>query len=221
MSLRPWTSPSGSPLRAAARPRRRSARSSSASMLAMLLGGARPDDRRDRAADDRPRARRRPEPVLGGHRLPPHRHRGDAALRQAQRHPRPPRHAAHRHRASSSAARSPARCRRNIFVLIAARALQGLGGGGLISLGQTIVGDVVAPRERGRYQAYFASVFVTSSDRRPGARRLLRRASALVVHLLDQPAARRSPPISSPTASCKLLPRHDRPHRIDCDRRRC
>src|ERR1700686_798875 len=52
---------------------------------------------------------------------------------------------------------------RNIFVLIGARALQGLGGGGLLSLGQTIVGDVVAPRERGRYQAYFAAVFVTSS----------------------------------------------------------
>jgi EmrB/QacA subfamily drug resistance transporter len=51
----------------------------------------------------------------------------------------------------------------SIYVLIAARALQGLGGGGLISLGQTIVGDVVAPRERGKYQAYFASVFVTSS----------------------------------------------------------
>jgi EmrB/QacA subfamily drug resistance transporter len=52
---------------------------------------------------------------------------------------------------------------RNIYVLIAARAFQGLGGGGLQSLGQTIVADVVAPRERGRYQAYFASVYVTSS----------------------------------------------------------
>ena len=33
---------------------------------------------------------------------------------------------------------------RNIFVLIGARALQGLGGGGLLSLGQTIVGDVIS-----------------------------------------------------------------------------
>ena len=48
-------------------------------------------------------------------------------------------------------------------MLIAARAFQGLGGGALISLGQTIIGDIVAPAERGRYQAYFATVFVTSS----------------------------------------------------------
>src|SRR5262249_13332358 len=42
-------------------------------------------------------------------------------------------------------------------------ALQGLGGGGLISLAQTIIADVVSPKERGRYQGYIASVFVTSS----------------------------------------------------------
>ncbi len=47
--------------------------------------------------------------------------------------------------------------------LILGRALQGLGGGGLMSLTQTIIADIVTPRERGRYQGYIGAVFATSS----------------------------------------------------------
>jgi EmrB/QacA subfamily drug resistance transporter len=50
-----------------------------------------------------------------------------------------------------------------MMVLIIARAFQGLGGGGLMSLAQTIIGDIIPPRERGQYQGYIGMVFATSS----------------------------------------------------------
>jgi EmrB/QacA subfamily drug resistance transporter len=50
-----------------------------------------------------------------------------------------------------------------MWQLIATRALQGLGAGGLIALALAIVGDIIPPRERGRYQGYFGAVFAVSS----------------------------------------------------------
>ncbi|MEV6430023.1 MDR family MFS transporter [Nocardia sp. NPDC051463] len=51
----------------------------------------------------------------------------------------------------------------SMYQLAAFRAFQGLGAGGLMSLALTILGDIVGPRERAKYQGYFLAVFGTSS----------------------------------------------------------
>ena len=51
----------------------------------------------------------------------------------------------------------------SIYELAVYRAVQGLGAGGLMSLAFAIVGDLVPPRERGRYQGWFMAVFGVSS----------------------------------------------------------
>jgi EmrB/QacA subfamily drug resistance transporter len=52
---------------------------------------------------------------------------------------------------------------RNLWQLIAFRGVQGLGGGGLVVTTQALVGDIVSPRERGRYQGLFGAVFGVAS----------------------------------------------------------
>lgn len=52
---------------------------------------------------------------------------------------------------------------RTLSQLILFRALQGLGGGGLIVTSQAVIGDLVSPRERGRYQGIFGAVFGAAS----------------------------------------------------------
>src|SRR5882757_9191450 len=50
----------------------------------------------------------------------------------------------------------------NLPVLILGRGLQGLGGGGILPIVQTIISDIITPRERGQYQAYFSGVWVAA-----------------------------------------------------------
>lgn len=50
----------------------------------------------------------------------------------------------------------------NMLTLIFARFLQGVGGGGIIPVSQTIIADAISPKERGQYQAYFSGVWLAA-----------------------------------------------------------
>ncbi len=51
----------------------------------------------------------------------------------------------------------------SLTMLVIARVLQGLGGGGLMTLSQALIGELVSPRERARFQGYFAAMFSLAS----------------------------------------------------------
>ncbi len=50
----------------------------------------------------------------------------------------------------------------NMLVLICGRVLHGLGGGGMASMGMVVLGDLAAPRDRGKYYAYFSATYTTA-----------------------------------------------------------
>jgi len=75
----------------------------------------------------------------------------------------------------------------NITLLTLFRVIQGFGGGGLMTLSQAMIGESIAPRERGRYQGYLAGIAVSSNTFGPVAGGYLTQAFGQSIFLINIP----------------------------------
>jgi EmrB/QacA subfamily drug resistance transporter len=102
----------------------------------------------------------------------------------------------------------------SMLMLILGRGLQGIGGGGIVPLTQSIIADAVPPRERGYYQAYTGSVWIVAGAAGPVL------GGVIAEHLhwsmifwLNVPLGLAAAMLSS--RQLKLVPVHERAHKID------
>jgi MFS family permease len=102
----------------------------------------------------------------------------------------------------------------NMPVLIFGRVLHGLGGGGLSSMGMVVLGDLVAPKERGRYYGYFAATYTTAGGLGPLLGGFI--ADHLhwsVIFWMNIPMGLAA--LAVTTTLLRKLPRYERPHLLD------
>ena len=102
----------------------------------------------------------------------------------------------------------------NLPTLILARGIQGLGGGGIMAVSMTIIGDMVPPRERVKYQVYTSMVWVVSNIAGPVL------GGYFAEHIHWSMIFWINVPIGVAAwlvlrARLLLLPRHERPHTLD------
>jgi EmrB/QacA subfamily drug resistance transporter len=102
----------------------------------------------------------------------------------------------------------------NMTVLIFGRGLQGIGGGGILPLCQSVIADVVAPRERGRYQAYMGVVWVTSGVGGPVLGGLMaEHLDWTLIFWINVPLGLGAALLTY--VHLRRIPRHDRRHKLD------
>ena len=101
-----------------------------------------------------------------------------------------------------------------MITLILGRGLQGIGGGGILPLAQSIMADAVAPRERGRYQAYMGTIWVTAGIGGPALGGFLaEHFHWSIIFWINVPLGLLA--VYMAHHSLKGLPRHERKHRLD------
>ena len=102
----------------------------------------------------------------------------------------------------------------NMPALIVARGLQGIGGGGILPIAHTVIGDMVSPRERARYQSYTSTMFLSASVLGPLLGGVLTDYFHwTLIFWINLPLGLLA--LWMTDRALKKLPRHDRPHKID------
>jgi EmrB/QacA subfamily drug resistance transporter len=102
----------------------------------------------------------------------------------------------------------------NMLVLILGRVLHGLGGGGLSSMGMIVLGDLVSPKDRGRYYTYFSVVYTTAGGSGPLLGGFIaEHLDWSVIFWINIPMGLAALAIT--TSLLRRLPRYERPHRLD------
>ncbi len=102
----------------------------------------------------------------------------------------------------------------NMGVLILGRVLHGLGGGGLSSMGMVVLGDLAAPKDRGKYYAYFSATYTTAGACGPA----LGGFFAEYLHwsvIFWCNIGYGTLALTLTNTLLRRLPRHERPHRLD------
>ncbi len=102
----------------------------------------------------------------------------------------------------------------SILMLIFGRVVQGGGGGGLISTAQMILGDIAAPKDRGKYYTYFSIAFTTAGGCGPVLGGwICDHLRWWVIFLWNFPLCVAA--VLLTLTVLRRLPRYDRPHRLD------
>jgi MFS family permease len=102
----------------------------------------------------------------------------------------------------------------NLMVLICGRIIHGIGGGGLTSMGMVVLGDLAAPKDRGRYYAYFSATYTTSGACGPALGGFISDyVHWSAIFWLNVPLGLIALALTS--SRLRLLPRHERPRRLD------